>query len=177
MQRLLRGILLLFGPAVLSAGSVMAGEYSPPGLYDVEHKVLTNGLRVILKARHGAHTVAFRVVVGVGQHDFECGWQEIPHFLEHLLFTGTSRYTEVGLDELIEQHGGDWNAYTYSEDTVYTLDIYGKYAMLGLDILHQIMTDSLLSSADVETSRGIVEREAGGRPSAIMSCRRRCPEF
>jgi predicted Zn-dependent peptidase len=109
----------------------------------------------------------------VGQHDFGCGWQETPHFLEHLLFTGTSRYTEVGLDELIEQHGGDWNAYTYSEDTVYTLDIYGKYALPGLDVLHQIMTDSLLSAEDVETSRGIVEREAGGRPSAIQQWMRR----
>ena len=173
MRRLLGGILLLFGSALLTAGSVLAGEYSPPGLYDVEHSVLPNGLRVILKPRQGAHSVAFRVVVGVGQHDFDCGWQEIPHFLEHLLFTGTSRYTEVGLDQLIEQHGGDWNAYTYSEDTVYTLDIYGKYAMLGLDVLHQIMTDSLLSSDDVETSRGIVEREAGGRPSAIQQWMRR----
>ena len=135
MRRLLRGILLLLGSAITAAGSVMAGEYSPPGLYDVEHRVLANGLRVILKPRHGAHTVAFRVVVGVGQHDFACGWQETPHFLEHLLFTGTSRYTEAGLDELIEQHGGDWNAYTYSEDTVYTLDIYGKYALPGLDVL------------------------------------------
>jgi predicted Zn-dependent peptidase len=173
MRRLLRGILLLLGSAITAAGSVMAGEYSPPGLYDVEHRVLANGLRVILKPRHGAHTVAFRVVVGVGQHDFACGWQETPHFLEHLLFTGTSRYTEAGLDELIEQHGGDWNAYTYAEDTVYTLDIYGKYALLGLDVLHQIMTDSLLSAEDVETSRGIVEREAGGRPSAIQQWMRR----
>ena len=135
--------------------------------------MLDNGLRVILKPRHGAHTVAFRVVVGVGQHDYDCGWQETPHFLEHLLFAGTSRHTEAELEELVEQHGGYWNAYTYAEETVYALDIYGRYFLKGLEVLHEIMTDPLLSSADVETSRGIVEREAGGRPSAIQQWMRR----
>ena len=173
MKRLLKRILLLFAGVVLLAGGAMSGEYSPPGLYDVEHSVLDNGLRVILKPRHGAHTVAFRVVVSVGQHDYDCGWQEIPHFLEHLLFTGTSRHSEVALEELVEQHGGDWNAFTYAEETVYALDIYDRYSMLGLDVLHEVMTESLLSSADVETSRGIVEREAGGRPSAIQQWMRR----
>ena len=168
-RRFLQG----FAGFLLFAGGAMAGEYSPPGLYDVEHRVLENGLRVILKPRRGAHTVAFRVVVGVGQHDYGCGWQETPHFLEHLLFTGTSRHSEAELDELVEQHGGDWNAFTYAEDTVYALDIYARYSMLGLEVLHEIMTDSLLSSDDVETSRGIVEREAGGRPSAIQQWMRR----
>ena len=173
MNQLFCRQLQVFACAALLAGVAMAGEYSPPGLYDVDHSVLDNGLRVILKPRHGAHTVAFRIVVGVGQHDYDCGWQETPHFLEHLLFTGTSRHTEAGLDELVEQHGGYWNAYTYAEKTVYTLDIYDRYSLPGLEVLHEIMTDSLLSPSDVETSRGIVEREAGGRPSAIQQWMRR----
>ena len=123
MNQLFCRQLQVFACAALLAGVAMAGEYSPPGLYDVDHSVLDNGLRVILKPRHGAHTVAFRIVVGVGQHDYDCGWQETPHFLEHLLFTGTSRHTEAGLDELVEQHGGYWNAYTYAEKTVYTLSL------------------------------------------------------
>jgi len=147
--------------------NVHGGQYSPPGLYDVEHYVLDNGLRVILKPRDGAYTVAFRVVVGVGQHDYDCGWQETPHFLEHLLFTGTARHSEAELEEMVEQHGGYWNAITGAEETIYKLDIYSRYAGFGLDVLYEIFTDSLLSAEDVETSRGIIEREAGGRPSAI----------
>ncbi len=153
---------------ILLIGNTSAGEYSPPGLYDIEHYVLDNGLRVILKPREGAHTVAFRIVVGVGQHDYDCGWQEVPHFLEHLLFTGTSRHSEARLDEMVELHGGSWNAYTAAEETVYELDIYSHYAEFGLDIMHEILSDSLLSAENVETSRSIIEREAGGRPSAIQ---------
>jgi len=163
------GALLLAGCACLTlpAGPGMAGEYSPPGLYAVEHYVLDNGLRVILRPRNGAHTVSFRVAVGVGQHDYDCGRQEIPHFLEHLLFTGTSRHSEAELEAVVEQHGGYWNAYTAAEETVYELDLYGRYAGFGLEIFNEILTDSLLSAEDVETSRGIIEREAGGRPTAI----------
>jgi predicted Zn-dependent peptidase len=163
------GTLLPAGCAclVLLAGPGMAGEYSPPGLYDVEHYLLDNGLRVILRPRAGAHSVSFRVVVGVGQHDYDCGRQEIPHFLEHLLFTGTSHHSEAELEEVVEQHGGYWNAYTAAEETVYELDIYSRYAGPGLEVLNEILTDSLLSAGDVETSRGIIEREAGGRPTAI----------
>ena len=144
------------------------GQYSPPGLYDVEHIVLDNGLRVVLKPRDGARTVAFRIVVGVGQHDYDCGWQETPHFLEHLLFTGTSRHTETELREMVGQHGGYWNAYTGAEETLYELDIYSRYAAFGLDVLYEIFTDSLLSAEDVETSRSIIEREDGGRPTPIQ---------
>jgi len=153
---------------ILFTTNISAGEYSPPGLYDVEHYVLDNGLRVVLKPRDGAHTVAFRIVVGVGLHDYDCGWQEVPHFLEHLLFTGTSQHSEAELEEMVEQHGGYWNAYTGAEETAYELDIYSRYAGFGLDAMYEILSDSLLSAEDVEISRGIIEREAGGQPSAIQ---------
>ncbi len=153
---------------ILFNAAITAGEYSPPGLYAVEHYVLANGLRIILKPRGGAHSVSFRIVVGVGQHDYDCGWQELPHFLEHLLFTGTSRHSEAELEALLEQHGGYSNAHTAAEETVYELDIYSRYAGFGLEFMHEILSDSLLSPEDVETSRGIIEREAGGRPSAIQ---------
>jgi predicted Zn-dependent peptidase len=152
---------------ILCIGNSLASEYSPPGLYDVEHYVLDNGLRVILKPRGGAHTVSFRIVVGVGLNDYDCGWQETPHFLEHLLFTGTSRHSEIELETMVEQHGGYWNAYTLPEETRYELDIYSRYAGFGLDVMYEILSDSLLTAEDVEISRGIIEREAGGRPSAI----------
>ncbi len=162
-MNVLRAALVLLSISCNAYG----GQYSPAGLYDVEHHVLDNGLRVVLKPRDGAHTVAFRIVVGVGQHDYACGRQEVPHFLEHLLFTGTSRHSEVELREMVKQHGGYWNAYTDAEETVYVLDIYSRYAVFGVDVLYEILSDSLLSAEDVDISRGIIEREAGGRPTAI----------
>ncbi len=109
---------------VLSSAKSHASRYTPEGLYDPAIYTLENGMRVILKSRHGARNVAIRLDVGIGNFDFSCHKQETAHFLEHLLFTGTSQHTETELDELITQHGGEWNAYTYDESTVFEIDIF-----------------------------------------------------
>lgn len=153
--------------ALLLPGLALAGRYTPPGLYDASYSRLDNGLHVVLKPRDGARNVAFRVVAGVGDLDFPCGGQQTAHLLEHLLFKGTSRHTENELDALVEDHGGYWNAETREEETIYQLDIYSQHALLGLDVLYEIMSDSLISPDSVATARNIVHREMGGRPSAL----------
>ena len=152
---------------LLASHHVNASQYSPPGLYEIDHVTLQNGLDVILKQRSGAHTLSVRVWVGVGTQDFECEHQETPHFLEHLLFTGTSAYTEAELEHLVADHGGSWNAYTGNEETVYEMNIYSRYPDVAINTLYQILTDSIISEENVELSRDIIHREAGGKPSKI----------
>jgi predicted Zn-dependent peptidase len=158
---------LLITVFVFAPLNVNASKYSPPGLYDVDHVTLENGLDVILKQRSGAHTLSIRVWVGVGMQDFECEHQETPHFLEHLLFTGTSAYSEAELEHLVADHGGSWNAYTGNEETVYEMNIYSRYPDVAINTLYQILTDSIISDENVELSRDIIHREAGGKPSKI----------
>ena len=98
MVKIRPGIILkvLLCLQLLTCSNVLsASKFSPPGLYDVELITLDNGMDVILKPRAGAHTFSMRVWVGVGSQDFPCERQETPHFLEHLLFTGTSEHTEA----------------------------------------------------------------------------------
>ena len=147
--------------------SAVASEYTPDNLYDYKYVRLANGLDVFLKPRSGAHNVSMRMVVHVGTYNFPCGLKETPHLLEHLLFTGTSKHSESQLDALIEDNGGSWNAATGGEKTTYQVDIYDQYAYLGLDTLYEILTDSQLTPDNIERSRGIITREAGGEPSEL----------
>ena len=154
---------------MLFVTSSRASEFSQPGFYDVQHYVLDNGLRVILKPRHFAHNVSIRLNVNVGHEHFICGKRETAHFLEHLLFTGTTKHDENELDDIIESHGGSWNAETGPDYTVYKIDIYNKYLDVGVNLLNEIMTDSVISKENVETSRNIINREAQGKPSALRN--------
>lgn len=159
-------IILLY---ILSFSSpAYASQFSPEGFYDVDYLVLDNGFTVVMKEREGVHNVAVRLAVDTGYDDYPLGKKETPHFLEHLLFTGTSKHTESELDELIESHGGLWNAGTGRTRTTYELDIYSKYALFGIDVLYEIMTDSTISEENVEISRNIVNRELGGKKSALV---------
>jgi predicted Zn-dependent peptidase len=144
-----------------------ASEFSPPGLYEVERITLPNGLDVVLKPRHGAHTLSLRLWVGVGTQDYPCDKQETPHFLEHLLFTGTSLYDEAELEHRVADHGGSWNAYTANEETVYTMDIYSRFPGFAIDTLYAILTDSQLTNENIEISRDIIHRESGGKPTPV----------
>jgi len=147
--------------------SATASEYTPDSLYNYQYIRLANGLEVFLKPRTEAHNVSMRMVVHVGTYNFPCGFKETPHFLEHLLFTGTSKHSESQLDALIEDNGGSWNATTGGEKTTYQVDIYDRYAYLGLDTLYEILTDSQLTPENIERTRAIITREAGGQPSGL----------
>jgi zinc protease len=158
-------VMLLAGLTISS--QVNASKYTPEGIYDPDIYYLDNGMRVILNERHGARNVAIRLNVGLGEYDFDCFQQETAHFLEHLLFTGTSQHSESDLDEVIIHHGGSWNATAYGEDTVFKIDIFSEYADVGLATLHEIITDSVISKDDFERSQGIIYRELGGVPTRI----------
>jgi predicted Zn-dependent peptidase len=158
---------ILLVSTLLPVAPATASEYTPDDLYNYQYVKLDNGLEVFLKPRPGAHNVSMRMIVHVGTYDFPCGLKETPHFLEHLLFTGTSKHTESQLDALIEDNGGSWNAATGGEKTTYQVDIYDRYADLALNTLFEILTDSQLTRENIKRTRGIITREAGGQPSAL----------
>ena len=157
-------LALLVAPAV----DVSANEYEPPGLYDVDYFKLDNGLDVVLKKRTHAHNVAIRLVVNVGQRNFPCDKRETPHFLEHLLFMGTSKHGEAELKSLIEDHGGYWNGATSATETVYQIDIFDKYLPLAIDTLHEILTDTIITPQKIESARAIIHRERSGNHSRLF---------
>lgn len=164
----LRACLLpLLAAACLAGPARAGGEFSPPGLYTPQVYRLANGLQVVLRPRSGSRSVAIRVVVGVGMADYPCKKQETPHFLEHLLFTGTSRHSEEELEQRVAAHGGSWNAFTEDWRTVFHLDIFSGYAALGVETLHEILSDTRITDEKVELSRDVLLHEAGGAPTLL----------
>jgi predicted Zn-dependent peptidase len=158
---LLAAVVLL--PKFVAAQNVASAQ----GLYAVEEVRLENGFRVIMKRRPMTSNAAFRLVVGLGTRHFDCSLRETPHLLEHLLFSGTSLHTETELERLIEDRGGSWKAVTGTEQTIYQLDIFDQYALSGLDTLHEIVTDLVLTPEKLDRAKGIVYREEGGKPGAF----------
>lgn len=142
-------------------------DYVPKSLYAYERVKFRNGFQAILNPRKGATYVSMRLVVGTGSGDFDCTYRELPHLVEHLMFSGTSQYTEAQLEELVTSLGGNWNAMTAWDDTIYEMDIFSGNARQGVEILYQLFTDTQVSEEDLKTARDVVYLEAGGAPSAM----------
>jgi len=169
MYRLKLFVFLLISPYLSHFPLVNASEYSQPGFYDVEHYHLSNGLQVVVKPRHNARNVSIQLIVDIGHMNFPCGKRETAHFLEHLLFTGTDQHSEPELHDVIESHGGSWNAETGPDYTLYYIDIYSKHVDVALSTLDEIITRSTITPENVEKSRKIIYREDGGKSSALRS--------
>ena len=164
---MLRFKFILFAILLIQVFASSATEYAQPGFYDVQHHILDNGMHIILKKRGTARNVAIRLSVEVGTLDFPCGKRETTHFLEHLLFTGTSKHSEEQLDEVISSHGGYWNASALQHQTRYEIDIFSRHSDVAMDTLFEIITDSTITDENIEKSRNIIYREDGGKRSSF----------
>lgn len=122
--------------------------------------VLDNGLRVVSCEMPHTRSVAISLFVGVGsryESDDEAG---LSHFIEHMVFKGTERRPDpVDISAAIEGTGGVMNAGTEQELTVYWCKVAQPYFAESLDLLFDMLRNSLYRPDDVEMERGVVQEE------------------
>lgn len=104
---------------------------------------LPNGLTVVLEENHTAPVAAFQLWVKVGSADETNDEIGLAHLHEHMLFKGTARRGPGEIARSIEAHGGEINAWTSFDQTVYHVVMASRFAREGLDVL----ADAIRSSA------------------------------
>jgi predicted Zn-dependent peptidase len=135
--------------------------------FRVEGYVLPNGLQVLLKPAEKGH-VSIRLVVGVGFDDFPCADKELPHLLEHLLFSGIDDSGEGGLEQQMQALGGEWNAFTSNTDTTFVIEAPAQNQRKVLDLLLDVLTRTQINQTNLDLAKRIVEREDGGHYSHLQ---------
>jgi len=157
------------------AALCFVGAGLPPAaakMFSPETFTLANGLQVVVVANHRAPVVTHMVWIKAGSADEVAGKTGIAHFLEHLMFRGT---TEVGagrFSEIVSRLGGDENAFTTSDYTAY----YESVAAESLARMMQLDADRLqnldLTDATVLPERDVILEERRQRidndPSAQL---------
>ena len=120
---------------------------------------MENGLKVILEENRNAPVVALQLWVKVGgadERDEEAG---MCHFIEHMLFKGTERRKVREMAREVEALGGDINAFTSYDETVYYLTLASRYADTGLDILSDAVQHSTFDPGELEREREVILEE------------------
>ncbi|VVP78268.1 hypothetical protein PS938_00421 [Pseudomonas fluorescens] len=136
--------------------------------FQVEGYTLRNGLQLLLKPGTDRGHVAIRLVVGVGLDDFKCQEKELPHLLEHLLFSGIDASGEGGLEESMQALGGEWNAFTSNADTTFVIEAPAKNQRKVLDLLLALLTQTRFDDSAINAAKQVVEREDGGHYSHLQ---------
>ncbi len=120
---------------------------------------LPSGLRVATDAMPHLETTSLGIWVGIGSRHESASEHGLSHFLEHMAFKGTRRRSARRIAEDIEGAGGDLNAATSTEQTTYQARVLAADAGLALDILGDILTDSVFDPAEVEREKEVVLQE------------------
>jgi predicted Zn-dependent peptidase len=107
----------------------------------------------------GVRSVAFGIWVNVGSRDETGSMMGSAHYLEHLLFKGTSKRSAMEISASIEAVGGDLNAFTTKEYTCYYARVLDVDLPLAIDVVSDVVTDALIRVEDVESERGVILEE------------------
>ena len=142
--------------------SLPDGDQRVRAVRDVARYTLPNGLRVWAHPRPGTGTFALAMQIRVGARYESRRNNGISHFLEHMLFTGTERWSENEVMDVIRQRGGMANAQTSHEDTVIYLHVDAEHQHLALEWLHQVVFRPTLQPDKVEKERRVIINEKGG---------------
>ena len=122
---------------------------------------LDNGLRVAVTPMPYARSVSISVYVGAGSRyeatEAEAG---LSHFLEHLCFKGTERRPKpLQISMEIDAMGGNMNAATNRELTVYYAKVTPEYLVPAIDLTADLLRNSTLIDDEVERERGVILEE------------------
>jgi predicted Zn-dependent peptidase len=138
----------------------VATEQGPDaGHASVRRTVLPGGLRVITEFLPAVRSVALGIWVGVGSRDEDRTHAGATHYLEHLLFKGTSKRSALEISSEMDAVGGEMNAFTAKEYTCYYARVLDADLPLAVDVLSDMVTSSLITPKDVDAERNVVLEE------------------
>ncbi len=123
------------------------------------HETLANGMDVVLKENHFSPTVAIQVWVNVGSLNEQEHERGMAHFIEHMLFKGTDRRVVGEIAATVEGCGGEINAYTTFDHTVFHLTLAGPHTDLGIDLLFDAFAHSRFAPEEFDREKEVVLEE------------------
>ena len=138
----------------------------------VRRSVLPSGVRILSESVPGARSSTIGYWVAVGSRDELPETYGSTHFLEHLLFKGTTTRSALDIAVSFDSVGGEHNAMTAKEYTCYYAKVQDRDLPMAVEVLADMFTSSILDAGEFETERGVILEElamADDDPSDVTS--------
>jgi predicted Zn-dependent peptidase len=143
----------------MDLSAVGGGADAPPPTEHVRRQVCDHGAVVLTDTVESSSLAAVSVWLGVGSRDEPDEVQGVSHFLEHLLFKGTGDTSALEIAQVMDRVGGELNAYTASEHTVFHARVPAGELDVALEVLFGVVTEAALRAEDVDAERQVILEE------------------
>jgi predicted Zn-dependent peptidase len=141
----------------LSVSSRMNATSSPAR--DIEMTTLSNGVRVITEAMPHVRSVSVGVWIGTGSRRETAQQTGISHFIEHMLFKGTTSRSAEDIARSVDSIGGNLDAYTAKELVCFNTKVLDQHLSLAFDVLADLVLHPRFDEEDIEKEKGVVLEE------------------
>jgi predicted Zn-dependent peptidase len=119
----------------------------------------SSGLRVVTERMPGVRSVALGIWVLAGSRDEDPAISGSSHFLEHLLFKGTTSRSALDIAQSFDAVGGDLNAFTAKEYTCFYARVLDRDLPMAVEHLADMLQHSVIRTADLDAERQVILEE------------------
>ena len=128
---------------------------------NVKLQTLSNGFQVVTEHMPSLQSASLGIWIKAGGRHERAEENGIAHFLEHMAFKGTASRSALQIAEMIEDVGGYINAYTSREVTAYYTRVLKEDVPLSINLLYDILQNSVFDEKEIEVERGVILQEIG----------------
>jgi len=125
----------------------------------IRSTTLANGIHVITEAMPHVRSVAVGLWIGTGARTESAEQNGISHFIEHMVFQGTEKYSAEEIARSVDSIGGNLDAYTSKELVCFNTKVLDEHLPLAFDVLSQLVTHPLFHDRDIVKEKGVVLEE------------------
>lgn len=154
------GVRLSYAGVSVQMSSVAENNDPQKGEIKTQKFVLDNGLTVLISEMPGSQTVSVFAFVKTGSAtEGKYTGTGISHFMEHMLFKGTDKRGVGQISKEVQALGGEINASTSFDETMYTISLPAGAFEQGLDIISDMLTHSRFDPKQIDKEREVVYGE------------------
>jgi predicted Zn-dependent peptidase len=135
----------------------MTGTISP--VRDIEMTTLANGVRVITEAMPHVRSVSVGIWVGAGSRRESPEQNGISHFIEHMLFKGTTSRSAEDIARSVDALGGNLDAFTAKELVCFNTKVLDQHLGVAFDVLADLALHPMFRDEDIEKEKGVILEE------------------
>src|SRR5579863_2689302 len=128
-------------------------------LRDIEATTLKNGVRVISEEMPHVRSVSLGVWIKTGSRRETSEENGISHFIEHMLFKGTTNRSAEEIARSVDSIGGGLDAFTAKEMVSYNTKVLDEHLPLAFDVLADLVLNPLFREEDIEKEKSVILEE------------------
>jgi predicted Zn-dependent peptidase len=125
----------------------------------IHREVLANGLTVLTEQMDHIRSVSMGIWLKAGSRNEEAEVNGISHFVEHMVFKGTTHRTAEDIAREVDSIGGNMDAFTGKETVCFNIKVLDEHLPIAVDVLSDMVLHPIFDANEIVRERGVIVEE------------------